>query len=79
MKIMKDLNKFDYIFFAGLILWILETAAFGFNDEPINDFEHLTDIISILLVVYGSIGSLFSALKTVVNIHTHGNIEVGKE
>jgi hypothetical protein len=64
MNIIKDLNKYEMLMFAGWILWFLESWTFGWNDEPCCLLEKILDIISLLMIIYGLIGSIaFSVME----------------
>ena len=66
-------RKYFYILLAGFILWIVETAAFGFNDKPANGLEAFLDIVSFGMIFYGLIGDLLS------NVEIHKNYYKYKE
>ena len=48
--------SYDHIFWAGLILWLLETAYFGWNETAQSGAERVLDIVSAGLVLYGVVG-----------------------
>lgn len=58
VKLKKPFNKFPYIAFLGLAVWLGETAFFGFNSTPENNIEATLDILSFILVAWGVIGDL---------------------
>lgn len=66
-------NKYFTILVAGFILWIAETAAFGFNKEPANGLEAFLDLVSGGMMIYGLIGDLLT------NVEIHKNYYKYKE
>lgn len=63
------MSKFDCFLIAGLVLWLIETAYFGWNDTPHSVAEQMFDLISSILIAYGVLGGLATALKTNVVIN----------
>lgn len=73
--------KKDYFYrklvLLGLLLWVLETALFGFNQKPINVYEQMADIVTWLLVIWGVIGDLAGNLKVIKETHiTTKNVDI---
>ena len=66
-------NKYFTILLVGFIIWIVETAAFGFNDKPENGLEAFLDIVSFSMIFYGLIGDLLT------NVEIHKNYYKYKE
>ena len=69
------MNKYDYFFTAGLILWLLETAYFGWNEEAESVAEEMLNAISLALVGFGAIGSIVKAAKSDVRININPQTE----
>lgn len=69
--IAKTLAKQKYFVIAtvGFVLWISETAYFGFNAKPENNIEATLDFISALLIGWGIIGDILKG----VEIHKKSN------
>lgn len=64
------MNKFDYIFFGGLAVWLVETACFGWNHDSSGVPESMFNTISLIIGFYGFFGGLIDAYKnphTVIN------------
>lgn len=64
-------NKYPYLVFLGLALWLAETWYFGWNDKPENAAEALLDTISVILIGWGLIGDL---LRNVRITKTYNNV-----
>lgn len=75
------MNKYDYFVIGGLALWLIETMAFGWNEEALTVPEKMFDTISLGLALYGGIGGIASAVKTtvIVNGHTKDNLLTPKD
>lgn len=56
MKKLVTINTFDIAFWIGLILWLAETAYFGWNASSENMTERVLDIICGGLIFYGVTG-----------------------
>jgi hypothetical protein len=56
------MNRFTILVFAGLALWIVETAMFGFNDKPGSGQEKMLDQLSMILIWWGIIGDILSGV-----------------
>lgn len=69
----RPLNKYFIIATIGFIVWVAETAAFGFNAKPHSGLEAFLDVASTLLLAYGIIGDLLS------NVEIHKNYYKYKE
>lgn len=66
-------NKYFVILLAGFVLWVAETAYFGFNAEPENNIEAFLDVVSAGMIIYGLIGDL------ITNVEIHKNYYKYKE
>lgn len=51
-------NKYFIILVLGFVLWVAETAYFGFNKTPQSGAEGLADTATALMMIYGVIGDL---------------------
>lgn len=71
MKIPK--NKYFTILLIGVVIWIVETAAFGFNAKPESGLEAFLDLLSGGMIFYGLIGDLLR------NVEIHKNYYRYKE
>jgi len=58
-------RKYLLLIIAGFILWIAETAYFGFNEKPENAVESTLDFIAFTMMFWGIIGDIFSNLTIV--------------
>lgn len=54
----KPFNKYFIILVLGFVLWLAETAYFGFNRTPENGMEATLDVATALMMIYGVIGDL---------------------
>lgn len=66
-------KRYFRILVAGFVLWVVETAYFGFNASPENSVEALLDMIAAGMIIYGLIGDL------VTNVEIHKNYYKYKE
>lgn len=66
-------RKYFIILLIGLLLWIAETAYFGFNKTPESGVEGFLDTLAFLLMGYGLIGDLIQ------NVEIHKNYYKYKE
>ena len=62
-------NKYFIILIAGFILWLAETAYFGFNDKPENGLEATLDAATFLMMAYGLIGDLLRNVRITKHYH----------
>jgi hypothetical protein len=62
-------NKYFIILVIGFILWIGETAYFGFNKEPESNLEAFLDFVSGAMMIYGLIGDLLRNVRITKNYH----------
>jgi hypothetical protein len=71
------MNKYDYFFIAGLSLWLLETAFFGWNRATQSVPEDMLNQISLIFMAIGAIGSIVrsAAAKVTINIKGDTTIE----
>ncbi len=66
-------RKYFLILVAGVLLWIIETAAFGFNAKPESGLEAFLDLLAGGMIFYGLIGDLLQ------NVEIHKNYYRYKE
>lgn len=66
-------RRYFLILVIGFVLWIAETAYFGFNDKPESGVEAFLDIVSFGMIFYGLIGDLLT------NVEIHKNYYRYKE
>lgn len=62
-------NKYFIILVIGFLIWIAETAYFGFNKEPENGLEAFLDLVSGTMMIYGIIGDLLRNVRITKNYH----------
>ena len=62
--------KYNLLVLFGLILWLSETAFFGWNETPQSGLEAMLDSISWLFIVWGIIGDVLKGLR----VSKHYNI-----
>lgn len=65
----KPFNKYFIILTLGFLLWLAETAYFGFNREPENGLEATLDVATLLMMIYGFIGDLLQNVRITKNYH----------
>lgn len=46
------------MFWGGLALWLIETAAFGFNQTAQSGLEHFFDVLAVSVMFIGAVGGL---------------------
>lgn len=56
-------QKYFLIATVGFILWIGETAFFGWNTEPHSTAERTLDFVSALLIGWGIIGDILKGVE----------------
>lgn len=63
--IFKGIVKQKYFAIAtfGFVLWLAETAYFGFNATPENNIEKTLDLVSGILIGWGIIGDILSGIE----------------
>jgi len=44
---------YECLIVVGFIIWLAETAYFGFNVKPINNIEYFFDVFSVSLIFVG--------------------------
>lgn len=66
-------RKYFYILVIGFVIWISETAIFGFNAKPASGLEAFLDLLSGGMIIYGLIGDLLQ------NVEIHKNYYRYKE
>lgn len=59
------MKNYKLMVLVGLILWIGETAVFGFNQHAQSNLEAILDVISTVLIVWGILGDIFSGITIV--------------
>lgn len=52
----KVTHKYDIALYGGLLFCILYNTYFGWNDEPVNSWERLFDLVASCTMLYGLIG-----------------------
>lgn len=76
------MRYYNILFVIGFVGWIIETAYFGFNREPINGYEAFFDMMFGVLMILGALGGfIIQAAKTVGNnikIDINNNLIPGK-
>lgn len=60
---------------VGLAMWLLETAFFGWHATSHSTVESFFNQLSLVLILYGIVGSWLKSFKTVINIKT-GALEI---
>lgn len=70
---MRRPSKYITILIIGFVLWIAETAAFGFNEKPENGLERALDFVAITLMIWGLLGDLLSNLTIVKKTYVTEN------
>jgi hypothetical protein len=70
---MQSKRKYFVILVLGFLLWIGETATFGFNAKPQSGLEAMLDTVSAAMMIYGIIGDLLT------NVEIHKNYYKYKE
>lgn len=71
-------KKHAILILAGLVIWLVPTAIFGFNDKPANPFERLTDFVGGTMLIWGIAGDILHGItivkttkaRTVINTKT---------
>lgn len=53
---------------VGFIGWLIETAAFGWNDKPESTLEKVLDFVFLTMIFWGIIGDLLSNVTIVKSI-----------
>lgn len=69
----RQVNKYFIILVLGFVLWLAETAYFGFNDKPENGLEATLDVATLLMIVYGVIGDLSRNVRITKHYHHYNN------
>lgn len=70
--------KYFTILVIGFVIWIAETAYFGFNDNPENGMEAFLDVVSFGMIFYGLIGDLLTNVRIQKHYHNTTNINTKK-
>lgn len=63
------MNKYDYFLVAGMALWLIESACFGWNRVAQSTTELIFDRISMIMIGYGAISNFLSQFRSVVNVN----------
>ncbi len=58
-------QKYFLIATVGFVIWLVETAYFGWNATPENSIEATFDVLSAVLIAWGIIGDIL----TNVSVH----------
>lgn len=61
----------------GVILWIAETAYFGFNDKPTTGAEKALDFLALYMIVWGAVGDVF--VNSHICVHRHYDVHVDEK
>lgn len=72
------MSKYTKIVIIGFVLWISETAYFGFNATPENAIESTLDFISGVLIAWGILGDLLSNVTIVKKTYSRSNTNIDK-
>lgn len=67
-------NKYMIIIIVGVVLWISETAYFGWNAKPESAGESVLDFIAGVMIGWGIIGDLISNVTIIKRYSTVNNI-----
>lgn len=70
------MSRYNKIFLIGFILWIAETAYFGFNAKPENGLESFLDTVSIILMAWGIIGDILSNVTIIKKTYARSNTTI---
>lgn len=62
-------NKYFIILVLGFVIWITETAYFGFNKEPESNVEAFLDLVSAGMMIFGIIGDLTRNVRITKHYH----------
>ena len=57
------MTKYDFFFVGGLLLWLAQTAFFGWNILPVSKMDNVIDYFTYALMAYGVVGGLLNALR----------------
>ena len=76
-KAMKN-RRYLTLIIVGFVLWIAETAVFGFNDKPESGLERALDFIAFTLMFWGIIGDILSNITVVKKNHYNYNVKTEK-
>jgi hypothetical protein len=58
----------ELLIIVGFVIWLAETAYFGFNLEPINNIERSLDSFSVAIILSGLILSITTNLTKPTNL-----------
>lgn len=62
-------NKYFIILILGTVLWLAETAYFGFNAKPENGIEATLDTLALFMIIYGFVGDLLRNVRVTKHYH----------
>jgi len=65
MKHFVKYKPYAFLALCGFALWVLETAYFGFNDNPESGLEAMLDTISFVMIIWGVIGDIAGELYVI--------------
>jgi hypothetical protein len=71
---MKNLNY--YLIIGGFIIWLAETAYFGFNLTPQSNAEEFFDLFAGVMILNGTLLEIMNIIRRPINITFHLNSEV---
>lgn len=69
----KSLNKYTLMALVGIVLWIAETWAYGWNAKPGTAGESVLDSISGILIGWGIVGDILRNVKITKHVHNVTN------
>lgn len=68
------MNKYDWFVVVGLLIWLGETAFFGFNTTAQSGAEKMFDTFSQVLILYGVLCGIATGIKTQVVINNPAGV-----
>lgn len=74
------MNKYTYFVIIGFVLWIAETAYFGWNEKAQSSPERILDTVAFVLMAWGIVGDILKnvTIEKRTNIHTKNVLLNGK-
>jgi hypothetical protein len=70
---MKKRNKYPYLAFLGLAIWLAENFYFGWNAKPESGLESGLDLLSQVLIIWGIVGDLLRNVRITKTYHNITN------